>query len=62
MIGERGPKFSSKPFNAFCLILGIANAASVLGPVIGYTLGGVVLTFYVDFDAVESSEWVPGTS
>jgi len=36
-------------------IAGIANAASIFGPVIGYGLGGVVLGIWVDFDKVDPS-------
>ncbi|XP_076801719.1 solute carrier organic anion transporter family member 4C1-like [Clavelina lepadiformis] len=35
--------------------IGIGNAASIFGPVIGYGLGGVVLGIYVDIDSVDMS-------
>ena len=38
------------------ILLGIGNAASIFGPVIGYALGGVVLGIYVDVDVVDVSK------
>lgn len=35
-------------FHVFVLILGIGYSMSVLGPAIGYVLGGQLLTMYID--------------
>lgn len=34
--------------NAFNLFLGIGYSMSILGPAIGYVLGGQLLTMYID--------------
>ena len=38
--------------------LGIFYAFSVLGPAVGFILGGVLLTFFTDFDLIDTSECV----
>ena len=38
--------------------LGIFYAFSVLGPAVGFILGGVLLTFFTDFDQIDTSECV----
>uniref|UniRef100_H2YEL7 Solute carrier organic anion transporter family member n=1 Tax=Ciona savignyi TaxID=51511 RepID=H2YEL7_CIOSA len=45
----------SVPKESASLYLGIGNAASIFGPVLGYGLGGVVLSFWVDFDQIDTS-------
>lgn len=36
---------------SFIYIPGLAQALTILGPVIGYVIGGYQLTVYVDFDS-----------
>lgn len=35
-------------FHVFVLLLGIGYSMSILGPAIGYVLGGQLLTMYID--------------
>uniref|UniRef100_F6TIF0 Solute carrier organic anion transporter family member n=2 Tax=Ciona intestinalis TaxID=7719 RepID=F6TIF0_CIOIN len=46
----------SVPKESASLYLGIGNAASIFGPVLGYGVGGIVLGIWVDFDKVASDE------
>jgi len=45
-----------------CVYVGIVNAAGVLGPVVAFICGGILLELYTHFDTIDTSTSVPCTS
>ena len=41
---------------AVSFYLGIFYSFSVLGPAVGFIFGGVLLTYFTDFDRIDTSE------
>ena len=44
------------------MYVGIVNAAGVLGPVVAFICGGILLELYTHFDTIDTSTSVPCTS
>ena len=42
--------FTGDHVQCLCFLLGIGYAMSILGPAVGYVLGGQLLTLYIDVD------------